>query len=75
MKQTYDSLSVVAGANLKRLIEEAGMTQDDAAEKLHLSEASCIRRLYRNGITKIDEIQRIANILGVSVAEMLKPLD
>lgn len=75
MKQTYDSLSVVAGANLKRLIEEAGMTQDDAAEKLRLSEASCIRRLYRNGITKIDEIQRIANIWGVSVAEMLKPLD
>ena len=75
MKQTYDSLSVVAGANLKRLIEEAGMTQDDAAEKLLLSEASCVRRLYRNGITKIDEIQRIANILGVAVAEMLKPID
>lgn len=75
MKQTYDSLSVVAGANLKRLIEEAGMTQDDAAEILCLSEASCVRRLYRNGITKIDEIQRIANILGVSVAEMLKPID
>ena len=75
MKQTYDSLSVVAGANLKRLIEEAGMTQDDAAEKLLRSEASCVRRLYRNGITKIDEIQRIANILGVSVAEMLKPID
>ena len=75
MKQTYDSLSVVAGANLKRLIEEAGMTQDDAAEILRLSEASCVRRLYRNGITTIDEIQRIANILGVSVAEMLKPID
>lgn len=75
MKQTYDSLSVVAGANLKRLIEEAGMTQDDAAEKLFLSEASCIRRLYRNGITKIDEIQRIAEILGVDISEMFKPID
>ena len=75
MKQTYDSLSLVAGANLKRLIEEAHMTQDDAAEKLHLSEASCIRRLYRNGITKIDEIQRIADILEVDSSEMFKPID
>ena len=75
MKQQYQSLSLVAGANLKRLIEEAHMTQDDAAEKLLLSEASCIRRLYRNGITKIDEIQRIADILGVPITEMFKPLD
>ena len=75
MKQQYQSLSLVAGANLKRLIEEAHMTQDDAAEKLLLSEASCIRRLYRNGITKIDEIQRIADILGVPITEMFMPLD
>ena len=75
MKQSYSSLSLVAGANLKRLIEEARMTQEDAAEKLLLSEASCIRRLYRNGITKIDEIQRIADILGVPFSEMLKPID
>jgi hypothetical protein len=51
------------------------MTQEEAAEKLLLSEGSCIRRLVRNGITKIDEIQRIADILGVPITEMLKPLD
>ena len=75
MKQQYQSLSLIAGANLKRLIKEAGLTQQDAAEKLYLSEASCVRRLIRNGITKIDEIQRIADILGVPITEMLKPLD
>ena len=75
MKQQYQSLSLIAGANLKRLIKEAGLTQEDAAEKLYLSEASCVRRLIRNGITKIDEIQRIADILGVPITEMLKPLD
>ena len=75
MKQQYQSLSLVAGANLKRLIKEAGLTQEDAAEKLFLSEASCIRRLIRNGITKIDEIQRIADILGVPFSEMIKPID
>ena len=51
------------------------MTQEEAAEKLHLSEGSCIRRLVRNGITKIDEIERIANILGVPFEEMIKPVD
>ena len=75
MKQQYQSPSLVAGANLKRLIEEAKMTQEEAAEKLFLSEASCIRRYYRNGITKVDEIQRIADIFGVTLAEMLKPID
>ena len=75
MKQQYQSLSLVAGANLKRLIKEAGLTQEDAAEKLYLSEASCIRRLIRNGITKIDMIQDIANRLGVPFSEMIKPID
>ena len=75
MKQQYQSLSLVAGANLKRLIKEANMTQEEAAAKLLLSEGSCIRRLVRNGITKIDEIQRIADILGVPITEMFKPLD
>ena len=75
MKQQYQSLSLVAGANLKRLIKEANMTQEEAAEKLLLSEGSCIRRFIRNGITKIDMIQDIANRLGVPVSEFFKPLD
>ena len=75
MKQQYQSLSLVAGANLKRLIKDANMTQEEAAEKLLLSEGSCIRRLIRNGITKIDMIQDIAKRLDVPVWELLKPLD
>ena len=72
MKQQYQSLSLVAGANLKRLIKEANMTQEEAADKLLLTEGSSVRRLIRNGITKIDEIQRIADILGVPFSEMIK---
>ena len=75
MKQQYQSLSLVAGANLKRLIKEANMTQEEAAEKLLLSEGSCIRRLVRNGITKVDMIQDIAKRLGVPVSEFFKSLD
>lgn len=75
MKQQYQSLSLVAGANLKRVIEEVGLTQEEAAAKLHYSDGSCIRRLGRLGITKIDEIQRIADVLGVPFSEMIKPID
>ncbi|MBR2987424.1 MAG: helix-turn-helix transcriptional regulator [Clostridia bacterium] len=76
MKQQYQCLSLVAGANLKRLIREQHMTQEDAAEKLLLSDGRCVRRLIHDGIKNIDEIQRIADALGVPLAEMLKnPLD
>lgn len=75
MKQQDQRSSLVAGANLQRLIREAGMTQEQAAEKLGFSEDRQIRRLIKNGITKIDEIQRIAEIFGVTLREMVEPLD
>lgn len=75
MKQQDQRSSLVAGANLQRLIKEAGMTQEQAAEKLGFSEDRQIRRLIKNGITKIDEIARIADIFGVTLLEMIRPLD
>ena len=75
MKQQDQRSSLVAGANLQRLIKEAGMTQEQAAERLGFSEDRQIRRLIKNGITKIDEIQRIAEIFGVTLLEMIRPLD
>lgn len=74
MEQQYERLSIIAGANLKRLIKESNITQEQAAEKLFFSEGSCIRRLIRNGITKIDEIQRIADLFGIPLSEMFKPI-
>ena len=74
MEQQYERLSIIAGANLKRLIKELNITQEQAAEKLFLSEGSCIRRLIRNGITKIDEIQRIADLFEIPLSEMFKPI-
>ena len=75
MKQQDQRSSLVAGANLQRLIKEAGMTQEPAAEKLGFSEDRQIRRLIKNGITKIDEIQRIAEIFGVTLRERVEPLE
>jgi transcriptional regulator with XRE-family HTH domain len=73
MKQQDQRSSLVAGANLQRLIKEAGMTQEQAAEKLGFSEDRQIRRLIKNGITKIDEIARIADIFGVPLRDMIAP--
>ena len=74
MEQQSERLSIIAGANLRRLIKELNITQEQAAEKLFLSEGSCIRRLIRNGIAKIDEIQRIAEIFEIPLSEMFKPI-
>lgn len=75
MRQQYQSLRLVAGANLNRLIKENGMTQMQAANLLRYSDSRCIRRLIHDGIKNIDDIQRIANIFGVPFDEMVMPLD
>ena len=75
MKHNDQCLSLVAGANLKRLIKKAGMKQEEAAEELGYSDARQIRRMIANGITKVDEIQRIADYFGVSFFDMFTPID
>lgn len=71
MKQTFDSLSQVAGANLKRLIKESKYkTQENFAEAYN-TDARCVRRWIRDGITKTDQLQEIADLFGISVFELL----
>ena len=71
MKQTFESLSQVAGANLKRLIKESKYrTQENFAEAYN-TDARCIRRWISGGITKTDQLQEFADFFGVSVFELL----
>ena len=74
MKLFDEAPSSVAGANLKRLISEAGLTQAEAAELLGYSDERQIRRMIKNGITKIDEVQRIAQCFHKPFDEMIKPI-
>ena len=75
MKQTFESLSQVAGANLKRLIKESKYrTQENFAEAYN-TDARCIRRWISGGITKTDQLQEFADFFGVSVFELLTPHD
>lgn len=71
----FECLSEAVGANLKRLIQQAEMTQVDAAKKLGYSDDRQIRRLIKNGVTKTDEVARIAHAFGVPIAELLKPFE
>ena len=75
MKQQDQDLSLVAGAKLNRILKERNMTQEQAALMLGYSDARQIRRLIKNGITKIDEIQRIAKVFDVPFDEMISALD
>lgn len=75
MKHTFESLSQVAGANLKRLIKESKYkTQENFAEAYN-TDARCIRRWISGGITKTDQLQEFADFFGVSVFELLTPHD
>ena len=75
MEQPKELPSLVAGANLKRLIQKEKLSQTAAAMRLNFSDSRSIRRLYRNGIKNVDEIQRIASAFKVSLMEMLTPID
>lgn len=62
-----DSLSVRAGKNLKRIIKEHGLTQEQFAEQVHV-DPTTLRRWLAHGIDKmstIEEILRIFNDIGV----------
>lgn len=75
MKQTFESLSQVAGANLKRLIKESKYKTQERFAEAYNTDARCIRRWISGGITKTDQLQEFADFFGVSVFELLKPHD
>ena len=75
MKQTFESLSQVAGANLKRLIKESKYRTQERFAEAYNTDARCIRRWISGGITKTDQLQEFADFFGVSVFELLTPHD
>ena len=75
MKQkTKNSLSGIVTRNFKQYIEEH-MTQEEAASILGFSEDSHIRRIYRAGLLKIDEIQRVADCFEIPLSDLFKGFD
>lgn len=69
----YPSLRMVFARNVKQNRTAAQLSQEDLAElaQLHRTYISDIERGMRN--VSIDNIERIANALGVSPASLLSP--
>lgn len=61
------------GANIRRLREAKGISQERLAElaNLHRTYVSQLERCVTN--ISIDRLERLAQVLGVDVAELLQP--
>lgn len=58
------------GERLRAYRLGAGLSIDDVAERLNLSRATAYR-LEKDGVNRIDTLERVARLLGVSVASLL----
>ena len=66
-----DSLSVRAGKNLKRIIKERGLTQEQFAEQIHV-DPTTLRRWLAHGIDKMSTIEEIIKIFNIDVWDILR---
>ena len=69
MMQT-DSLSVRAGKNLKRIIKEHGLTQEEFAGQMFV-DPTTVRRWLSSGIDKLSILEEIAKFFDISVTDIL----
>ena len=70
MERNLKDLGLVAGANLKRLIKESGMTQDCFAFDFGTDERN-VRRWIAKGINSLRTLQEIADYFGIDVLDIL----
>lgn len=66
-----DSLPVRAGKNLKRIIKEHGLTQEQFAEQIYV-DPTTVRRWLSHGIDKMSTIEEIIKLFNISVYDILK---
>lgn len=60
------------GENIKRLREQAGMTQEDLGEILGITHSAVsLIESDKRGIT-VEKVQKIAKALGVTIYEILE---
>ncbi len=65
-----DSLSARAGKNLKRIIKERGLTQEQFAEQFYV-DPTTVRRWLSHGIDKMSTIEEIMKFFDISVSDIL----
>lgn len=65
-----DSLSARAGKNLKRIIKEHGLTQEQFAEQIYV-DPTTVRRWLKHGIDKMSTIEEIMKFFDIGVSDIL----
>jgi transcriptional regulator with XRE-family HTH domain len=67
MEQNFTALSLIAGANLKRLIKNSKLkTQDEFAYEFG-TDVRTIGRWVNNGVKNLDTLQQLAAFFDVDV--------
>ncbi len=64
------SMSVIAGKNLKRLIKDNGYTQENFANEFGTDPAN-LRKWISHGINKVSTIEQIAEFFDINVLDIL----
>lgn len=65
-----DSLQAKAGKNLKRLIKEHGLTQNQFADMIGTDPAN-LRKWLSHGINQLSTLEEIAKIFNIDVKDIL----
>lgn len=71
MEQKIQSLSLIAGANLKQLIKESKYkTQEEFAFEFG-TDVRTVGRWINHGIDRISTLEQIADFFGIAVSDIL----
>lgn len=57
---------------IKELLKEKGMTQQDLAQRMGVAAGTLSQQI--NGSPTLDTLQRIADAIGVDIAELFTPV-
>ena len=70
MEHNHQDLGLVAGAKLKCLLKERGMTQQDFADEFGV-DVRTIRRWVKGGMYDLRQLQQIADFFEIDVFAIL----
>lgn len=59
------------GDNLKRIIDESGMTRKEISEKTYLTESILSRYINKKSAPSVKAVVNLSIVLGVSIKELI----
>lgn len=59
------------GDNIKKIIDESGMTKKEIAEKTYLTESAISRYINKKRVPSVKAVVNLSVVLGVSIKELI----